>query len=65
MSSRGGADFTCETSKEKKNVQPREDIGQTNEEKLIKLLTARKFRERFRMLGRISIHLMNDGPVST
>ncbi|RVX16523.1 hypothetical protein CK203_006236 [Vitis vinifera] len=41
MSSRGGADFTCETSKEKKNVQPREDIGQTNEEKLIKLLTAR------------------------
>nr|CAN68572.1 hypothetical protein VITISV_023885 [Vitis vinifera] len=49
----------------KKNVRPREGVERTNKEKFIKLLTAREFRERFRVLGRIAIRLMNDGPMST
>ena len=64
MSTQGGVDSTSEVGKGKKGVRPREGVGQTNEEKSIKLLTAWEFRDRFRIPFGITIRSMESGPVS-
>ena len=64
MSTQGVVDSTSEVGKGKKGVRPREGVGRTNEEKSIKILTTREFRDRFRIPLGITIHSMESGPVS-